>query len=103
MSIESELRQILNEVAERMEKQSMQLRVEYLDAEALAAKKKAEYELAANALERTFNLPLKIGTEYLCPFCLGERGVQVKLRPRAQIPAAAFSDAITDMIFLSIE
>ena len=63
-----------------MEGRAAGLHKEYLDAQELAAQKKAEYEFAANSIERAFNLPLKIGAEYQCVFCGMERGVQAGLR-----------------------
>ena len=69
MDITLRIQGIANDLAQNLQDRAAYLHREYLDAKALAEKKRAEFEAADDALNRLKSFRPLIGGKVQCPYC----------------------------------
>jgi len=69
MDLTRSIQQIANDLAEDLQGRAAHLQREYLNAQAEADKKRAEFETASNALNRLESFRPLIGGKVQCPYC----------------------------------
>jgi len=92
MSPDKQIRQIASEIAMHAHQRQAYLEREKLDLETKLAKKQIELDAANLAGKRFADFPVKVGADFLCPYCWVNRGRKLPLSHSSGTSSLDFLD-----------